>query len=206
VAVAVFWALAAGWALLAWAIHRNRPPVPRSRIASPPARGLAAAGAVALLGFGAWGPYGMFRVTPFAAPADVAAVEGVEWHATPAVARLEIRPADDFERRVEAETFKWCTFCHNMQPGGDQHKVGPNLYNIMGQRAGTVPGFGYSEAMRKAREGGLVWTEEAVAAYIADPQGWMPGTSMIVSSGPIPDPKVQAAVVNLLKRATAPAD
>ncbi|WP_448581465.1 cytochrome b/b6 domain-containing protein [Thermaurantiacus sp.] len=206
VAVAVFWALAAGWALLAWAVHRNRPPVPRSRTVSPFARGLAAAGAVALLSFGAWGPYGMFRVTPFAAPADVAAVDGVEWHTKPAVTELAIRPADDFERQVEAETFKWCTFCHNMQPGGGQHKVGPNLYNIMGQRAGTVPGFGYSDAMRRARESGLVWTEETLAAYIADPQAWMPGTSMIVSSGPIPDPKVQAAVVNLLKRATAPAD
>lgn len=206
IAVAIFWALAAGWAVLAWAIHGNRPLVPRSRAVSPLARTLAATGALALLGFGAWGPYGLFRVTPFAAPADVAAVGGIEWHETPALARLEIRPADEFEAAVEAETFKWCTFCHNMQPGSTQHKVGPNLYNIMGQRAGTVPGFGYSEAMRKARDDGLVWTDETVAAYIADPQRWMPGTSMVVSSGPIPDPKVQAAVVNLLKRATAPRD
>lgn len=204
VAVAVFWALAAGWALMARAVHRNRPPRPRSRTVSPLARALAATGAGALLLFGASGPYLMFRVTPFAAPADVAVVDGVEWHRTPAVADLEIRPPDAFEAAVEAETFKWCRFCHNLQPGGDQHKVGPNLYNIMGQRAGTVPGFGYSEAMRTARDHGLVWTEETVAAYIADPQRWMPGTSMIVSSGPIPDPKVQAAIVNILKRETAP--
>ncbi|WP_448586590.1 c-type cytochrome [Thermaurantiacus sp.] len=205
VAVVSFWALLIGWAVLAWVLHRNRLPAPRSRTASPRARGLATAGAVALLGFGAWGPYGLFRVTPFAAPADVEARNGVEWHEKPAVARLAIRPADAFERQVEAETFKWCVFCHDMQPGGEQHKIGPNLYNIVGQRAGTVPGFGYSGAMRRAREQGLVWTEEALAAYIADPQGWMPGTSMIISSGPIPDPKVQAAVINLLKRATAPA-
>ena len=203
-AVAIFWAVAGGWALLSWAIHRNRPAVARSRAVSPLARGLAGAGALALLLFGAWGPYGMFRVTPFAPPADVAVVDGVEWHARPAVAALTIAPADDFERAVEAETFKWCRFCHNMQPGGEQHKVGPNLHNIMGQRAGTVPGFGYSEAMRRARERGLVWTDETMAAYIADPQRFMPGTSMIVSSGPIPDPRVQAAVVNILKRETAP--
>lgn len=206
VAVAVFWALAAGWALAAWLLHRNRAPVPRSRAVSPLARAGAALGAVLLLGFGAWGPYGMFRVTPFAAPADVAAEDGVEWHVRPAVALAPLPPPDAFERQVEAETFKWCRFCHNMQPGGDQHKVGPNLYNIMGQRAGTVPGFGYSEAMRAARDRGLVWTDETLAAYIADPQRWMPGTSMIVSSGPIPDPKVQQAVVNLLRRATAPQD
>jgi cytochrome c2/cytochrome b561 len=203
-AVAIFWAIAAGWAVLAWAIHRNRPPVARSRTVTPLAGALAGAGAVALLLFGAWGPYGMFRVTPFAAPADVAVVDGIEWHARPALAALEIAPADDFEAAVEAETFKWCRFCHNMQPGGEQHKVGPNLHNIMGQRAGTVPGFGYSAAMRRARDEGLVWTDETMAAYIADPQAFMPGTSMIVSSGPIPDPRVQAAVVNILKRETAP--
>jgi cytochrome c2/cytochrome b561 len=203
-AVAIFWAVAAGWAALAWAIHRNRAPVARSSAASPLARALAGVGALALVLFGAWGPYGMFRVTPFAAPAEIAAVDGIEWHAKPALASLEIAPADDFERAVEAETFKWCRFCHNMQPGGEQHKVGPNLHNIMGQRAGMVPGFGYSEAMKRARDEGLVWTDATMAAYIADPQGWMPGTSMIISSGPIPDPRVQAAVVNILKRETAP--
>ncbi len=206
VAVAGFWALAALWAGLGWLLHRNRRPQPRSQAVTPLARGLAAAGALVLVGLGAAGPYALFRVTPFAGSADVAAVEGIEWHTRPAVAPAALPPPDDFERRVEAETFKWCSFCHNMQPGGDQHKVGPNLYNIMGQRAGTVPGFGYSDAMRAARERGLVWTDETVAAYIADPQRWMPGTTMIVSSGPIPDPKVQAAVVNLLKRATAPRD
>ncbi|MFN7176227.1 MAG: c-type cytochrome, partial [Thermaurantiacus sp.] len=205
-AVAIFWSVAAAWALFAWAIHRNRAPVPRSRNATPVARGLAGVGAVALLLFGAWGPYGMFRVTPFSAAAEVDVVDGIEWHARPALASLDIAPADAFEAGVEAETFKWCRFCHNMQPGGEQHKVGPNLHNIMGQRAGTVPGFGYSPAMRRARDEGLVWTDETMAAYIADPQGWMPGTSMIISSGPIPDPRVQAAVVNILKRETAPRD
>jgi cytochrome c2 len=67
-----------------------------------------------------------------------------------------------------------------------------------------VPGFGYSAAMRRVRDKGLVWTDETKAAYVADPQAWMPGTSMIISSGPIPDPRVQAAVVNILKRETAP--
>ncbi|WP_194743392.1 c-type cytochrome [Thermaurantiacus tibetensis] len=204
VAVGVFWALAAGVAALAWWLGRRRAPRAVSRRVSPAARVAAGLGAAALLLFGAAGPWLLFRVSPFSGPADVAVVDGVDWHVTPAVAELSIRPPDAFERQVEAETFKWCRFCHNLQPGGDQHKVGPNLYNIVGQRAGTVPGFAYSEAMRRAREAGLVWTEEALAAYIADPQRNMPGTTMIVSSGPIPDPKVQAAIINILKRETAP--
>ncbi|MFQ3595074.1 MAG: hypothetical protein SNJ63_03045 [Sphingomonadaceae bacterium] len=204
VAVGILWALAAAIAGIAFLLHRGKAVPPRSRQVSPAARAVSALAALALVALGASGPWLLFRVSPFSGAADVAAVEGVDWHTTPAVATPEIAPADAFERQVEAETFKWCRFCHNLQPGGDQHKIGPNLYNIMGQRAGTVPGFAYSEAMRAAREGGLVWTEEAMAAYIADPQRNMPGTTMIISSGPIPDPKVQAAIINILKRETAP--
>jgi cytochrome c2/cytochrome b561 len=204
VALAIFWAIAAGWWLLTWAIHRSRQPVARNASVSPLARGLAAAGALLLVIGGAYGPYGLFKVVPFASEADVAVADGVEWHAKPAIVGLRAKPADAFEREVEARTFKWCSFCHNMQPGGEQHKVGPNLYNIIGQKAGTVPGFGYSEAMGRARDGGLIWTEEAIARYIADPQADMPGTSMIISSGPIPDPREQAAIINILKRKTTP--
>jgi cytochrome c2 len=47
-----------------------------------------------------------------------------------------------------------------------------------------------------------VWTDERIAWFIADPQKHIPGTSMIISSGPIPDPEVQKAIVNLLRRET----
>ena len=56
--------------------------------------------------------------------------------------------------------------------------------------------------MADAGRKGLVWTDERIAWFIADPQKHLPGTSMIVSSGPIPDPAVQKAVVNLLRRDT----
>ncbi len=204
VAVGIFLAVVLAWALLARWLAGRRGLVPRSREASGAARRLAGLGAAGLLVAGAFGPYALFRVVPFEGEADVAAADGAEWHAAPAVARLGVAPADAFEAKVEADTFKWCSFCHNMQPGGEQHKIGPNLYNILGQRAGTVPGFPYSDAMEARRDAGLVWSEAAIAAYIADPQTYMPGTSMIISSGPIPDPKVQAAVVNILKRKTAP--
>ena len=203
-AVAIFWGIAASWFVLTWALHRSRRSVQRNAAISPLARGMSAAGALALVAIGSYGPHALFKVVPFASEADVAVANGVEWHATPAIADLRAQPVADFEREVEERTFKWCSFCHNMQPGGEQHKVGPNLYNIIGQKAGTVPGFGYSDAMGKARDGGLVWSEEAIARYIADPQAAMPGTSMIISSGPIPDRKEQAAVINILKRKTIP--
>ena len=205
-AVAIYVAvLGLAW-FLTGLLHRRPAPVERSRRASGLAAGLAAAGALLLVVLGAWGPNAMFKVTPFSRPETVRAEAGIEWHTRPAAlaAAAYVAAPDAFEQKVEAETFKWCRFCHNFQPGGEQHKVGPNLYLILGQTAGGVPGFGYSEAMEQARARGLVWTEANLAAYIADPAKFMPGTSMIVSSGPIPDPRVQQAVVNILKRETAP--
>lgn len=204
-AVAIYVALLVAAWLLTGLIHRRPAPVARSTRASAGATLAAAGGAAALVGFGAYGPNAMFKVTPFSRPETVRAEAGIEWHTQPAAlaAAAYVAAPDAFERQVEAETFKWCRFCHNFQPGGEQHKVGPNLHLILGQKAGGVPGFGYSEAMEQARAEGLVWTEENLAAYVADPQKFMPGTSMIVSSGPIPDPRVQKAVVNILKRETA---
>jgi cytochrome c2 len=116
-------------------------------------------------------------------------------------ARIAATPPTPFEDKVKAETYKWCRFCHTVEKNGP-HLVGPNLYHIFGQRAGTVPNFTYSTALSDAGRKGLVWTDERIAWFIADPQKHLPGTSMIVSSGPIPDPEVQKAVVNLLRRDT----
>ena len=54
--------------------------------------------------------------------------------------------------------------------------------------------------MAEAGAQGLVWNDETLAAYLADPDGFLPGTSMIISSGPVVGADRQAAVINLLKR------
>lgn len=201
-AVLVFWVIAAAVWLLS-RLRKHDPGRVRSTSISPSAGAAMAAAVLGIVALGGYGPHALFKVTPFPPTPPVASVDGREWHAA-AVTRVALAPETPLERQVRAETFKWCAFCHTMKPGA-KHLVGPNLHAIIGQRAGSVPGFGYSEAMVAARGRGLVWTEANIAAYIADPEHFLPGTTMAVSSGPIPDPAVQRSVLNILKREAMPA-
>jgi cytochrome c len=77
----------------------------------------------------------------------------------------------------EAE-FRQCRSCHMVvSPAGETFqrggRVGPNLFGVAGRRAGTADGFRYSPALVAAGQAGLVWTEEAFVAYVADPTGFM---------------------------------
>lgn len=200
-AVGIFWGISAVVYAVSYLIHRNRTKS-ASNAVGPVARIVAPVAAFSLLGLGAYGPHALFKVTPWPMGETVEGPPGVTSHTTIADhpdARVVATAATPFEDKVKVETYKWCRFCHTVEKGGP-HLVGPNLHLIFGQKAGTVPNFTYSTALSDAGRKGLVWSDERIAWYIADPQKHLPGTSMIVSSGPIPDPAVQRAVVNLLRR------
>lgn len=67
-----------------------------------------------------------------------------------------------------------CAMCHNDTKGAGA-KIGPDLYGIVGRKAGSQPGFSYSPAMKNAN---FVWTEEKLAEYIDNPQKAVPGNRM----------------------------
>jgi cytochrome c2 len=95
-------------------------------------------------------------------------------------------------------------FCHTFNKGGE-HLVGPNLYAIMGQRMASVPNFPYSESLAARGKAGEVWTDAALAEFLANPDAFAPGTGMIISSGNITDPARQQAIITILKRETGSA-
>ena len=72
--------------------------------------------------------------------------------------------------------FRHCAACHTVEP--DRHRAGPSLYGIFGQSAGAVEGFRYSRAMQEAE---IVWDEETLTAYLTDPNGFLPGTTMRIA-------------------------
>lgn len=95
--------------------------------------------------------------------------------------------------------FQRCYSCHSVDPA-EVNLQGPNLAGLIGRRAGTLPGFEYSEAMRAAGRDGLVWSEETLERYVVDPQAMIPGTAM----GPvrIATPADRADLIAYLKNAS----
>ncbi|TAG22904.1 MAG: cytochrome c family protein [Rhodobacterales bacterium] len=81
---------------------------------------------------------------------------------------------------AEGETvFRKCSACHKLD-GTDG--VGPHLNGVVGRNHAAVAGFAYSEAnLALAAE---VWTPEAIAAFIENPKGYMPGTKMAFAGLP----------------------
>jgi cytochrome c len=73
-----------------------------------------------------------------------------------------------------ATVFKKCAVCHAIGPGA-ANKVGPELNGVIGRKAGSVPGFNYSDANKNS---GIVWTEDEFTKYIHNPRGVVPGTKM----------------------------
>ncbi len=74
-----------------------------------------------------------------------------------------------------AEIFRACVACHTLTP--DQgNKAGPTLSGIFGRRIATLPGYNFSEPLKKLD---IVWTPETVSKlFEIGPAAYTPGTKM----------------------------
>jgi cytochrome c len=77
------------------------------------------------------------------------------------------------DRRGELLSYA-CLACHSLDQGGG-HQIGPNLSGVFGREAGSLPDFAYSKALLAAD---FVWTPAELDNWLADPAGFLPGTSM----------------------------
>jgi cytochrome c len=83
-------------------------------------------------------------------------------------------PARADEAAGEAVFKKYCQVCHTTQAGSN--KIGPSLAGIVGRKAGSVPGFNYTDANKNS---GVTWDEKTLDTYLVDPKKFIPGTKML---------------------------
>ena len=72
-----------------------------------------------------------------------------------------------------ARQFNKCAACHKLDDGANG--TGPHLFGIVGRAVGAADGFRYSGALDAV---GDTWTAETLSAFIENPRGFAPGTSM----------------------------
>jgi cytochrome c len=98
---------------------------------------------------------------------------------------------------VGAQVFRTCAACHTLEPGA--HRTGPSLAGVFGRKAGGAVGFHrYSEALRSAD---LVWREDTLDDFLADPEGFLPGNHMTFRG--IDDAQARADLIAYLQIVTA---
>ena len=88
--------------------------------------------------------------------------------------------------------FQRCAICHTVEKGAG-NGLGPNLFGVVGRKAGTAPGFSYSAAMKGS---GITWTPDKLATYVTHPGAIVPGNRMAFAG--IGNPEQVADVVAYL--------
>lgn len=81
-------------------------------------------------------------------------------------------------RRGDAEKGKQvfnsqCRACHSLDT--DNNSVGPSLHDVFGRKAGFLPSYDYSAAIKRSD---VTWNEDALQQYLSNPQKFIPGGKM----------------------------
>ena len=116
---------------------------------------------------------------------------GATKEAAPKVVPLPVRLAKASVEKGKS-TAKQCQACHTFAKG-EPNRVGPNLWNVIGEPRGVGRGFNFSSAM-KAKGG--KWTYEELDKFLTDPRGYIPGTAMTFAG--IKNDQQRADVIDFL--------
>ena len=91
--------------------------------------------------------------------------------------------------------FEECASCHSTAQG--QNGVGPNLHGVFGRKAGALGDYRYSAALKRS---GIIWSEQTVDTFIADPQKAVPANRMPYAG--MPDEGDRADLIAYLQKAS----
>jgi cytochrome c len=87
-----------------------------------------------------------------------------------------------------------CRECHAFDKG--DNRVGPTLYGVVGRKAGTVPGYDYSQSVQTS---GITWTPANLDAWIKNPDAFIPGNNMGAVFPGLSDKTERAKIIAFLK-------
>jgi len=101
--------------------------------------------------------------------------------------------ADESTAAGEAVFRRNCLVCHTTD---GKNRVGPTLAGVFGRKAGTHPAFAsqYSDANKNSA---IVWDEEHLDSYLANPAEVMPGNKMAYAG--LKNPNDRRALIAYLK-------
>ena len=88
------------------------------------------------------------------------------------------------------QVYARCLACHALA----YDRVGPRHCGLFGRRAGSVPQFSYSPAMKKS---GIVWNDKTLDRFLTQPLKMVPGSAMTYDG--VADPKDRSDLIAYLK-------
>jgi cytochrome c len=88
--------------------------------------------------------------------------------------------------------YQACAACHSV----DENDIGPLHRGVVGRRAGSVPDYNYSLALRNS---GITWNETQLDRWLINPSAMVPGTKMFFK---LDDPQMRADIIAYLKTQT----
>ncbi len=84
--------------------------------------------------------------------------------------------------------YQACSGCHSI----DENDVGPRHRGVLGRRAGSLPDYAYSKALRDSQ---IVWDAANLDRWLTSPQALVPGTKMFFS---LADAQMRADIIAYL--------
>lgn len=100
----------------------------------------------------------------------------------------------DKEMELGATIYARCKACHSLT----HDRAGPRHCDLLGRKAGSIPGYPYSDAMRNSD---IIWTPETLDKFLASPLEYMPETNMGYAG--IGDAGERKALIRFLAAANA---
>jgi cytochrome c len=85
--------------------------------------------------------------------------------------------------------YQACQACHSI----DENDIGPSHRGVVGRRAGGVPNYAYSPALKNS---GITWNEALLDRWLTNPSALVPGTKMFFQLG---DAQSRADIIAFLK-------